>query len=98
MQMYSIHKHIQAAKDKGEESVPEILEYILEQIGIDHEFQTDDTTLELLEELIEDQRELRDTYSRYSVDFQMEWGILCTMQNVRDLVKLSLEGNYEEFH
>lgn len=94
--MYDIDKHIHALKSKGEDWPVTQIELIRAEIDTGYGFQICNNTLERLNDKIKILRLKRDEYEPFSLDYQREWSILKIIENVRDLIKASLEEKNEK--
>ena len=94
--MYSIHEHIEAARKKEEWWSVEHMELVVADVEKHHPFGIDANTLETLNILWSLTKIKRDSFEKFSVDFQTEWSKLTIIDNIRMLVKNAIGDEYEE--
>lgn len=94
--MYSIDRHIASLKNKGEEWAAEQVEAVRTEVEKYRPFKNDAATFSLLTIMMARQKEKRDKFEEFSVDYQLEWSILLIIENMKHLVKVSLEEKNEK--
>jgi hypothetical protein len=93
---YDIDRHIAALKSKGEEEATDQVENIRTEIELCTPFRNDTATLSQLYKMYDVQKVKRDKLEQYSIDYQVEWSILLTIENMKHLVECSIRRQDEK--
>lgn len=94
--MYSLKAHIEKTRAKGETWTENcLIEIMTEVCPYSHDIVCSEWTLGKLDQMVSDQRHLRDSYDNEILTFTKEFSRLCTVEHVRDLVALEISNHKE---